>query len=61
VRRTVLALSATAVLGGLALPSHAAVQPPPVPVGISHDHGKVCVWVSLQVPQCVSTGTVQLP
>lgn len=57
-RRAVLALSAAAVLGGLAVPSF-ATSAPPVPVGVSHDNGQVCVWVSYQLPHCVDTGVTR--
>jgi hypothetical protein len=45
VRRAVLALSVTAVLGGLVLPSFAQ---PSVPVGVEHDtKGRVYVGVTV--------------
>jgi len=61
VRRLILAAAVGAAVVGTAVPSLALSVTPPgggVPVGTSRDGGKVCVWFSEQVPQCVDANPV---
>jgi hypothetical protein len=56
-RRLAIAAALGAVVAGTAVPSLAATGTPTqsIPIGISNDNGKICVWFSEQVPQCVDT------
>lgn len=59
-RRLVIAAAAGAAVVGFAVPSLAQSATPTqsLPVGITNNDGTVCVWVSEQVPHCVSTAPV---
>lgn len=59
-RRLVIAAAVGAAVVGFAVPSLAQSATPAqsLPVGVTNNDGTVCVWVSEQVPHCVSTNPI---
>jgi hypothetical protein len=56
-RRLVIAAALGAAVTATAVPALAGTSSSgqSVPIGVSNDNGKICVWFSEQVPQCVDT------
>jgi hypothetical protein len=55
-RRLVIAAALGVAVAATAVPALADTNTSGgVPIGISNENGKICVWISQQVPQCVDT------
>lgn len=58
-RRLVIAAALGAAVAATAVPALADTSTAGgVPFGVSNDNGKICVWFSEQVPQCVDTSPI---